>query len=109
MDGIYQKGLFWDMHKLKWKDQASCLEYDTDLFFDKYEEEEPLRLAIDALCMSCPVVKTCFAVGITSKETGVWGGIYLDSGEISKEFNSHKTSIMWSNLWQQLTLDNNGS
>ncbi len=95
------------MHKLKWKDQASCLEYDTNLFFEKYEEDFALRPAIDKLCMQCPVVKTCFAVGVSSKEYGVWGGIYLDAGAISKEFNDHKTESIWSNIWQKLTMDNN--
>jgi hypothetical protein len=95
------------MHKLKWKDSASCLEYDTNLFFDKYEEDFALRLAIDSLCLSCPVSKTCFAVGVSSKEYGVWGGIYLEGGIISKEFNDHKTTEDWSNTWQNLTMDGN--
>lgn len=95
------------MHKLKWKDQASCLDYDTNLFFDKYEEESNLRPAIDHLCLRCPVAKTCFAVGVSSKEYGVWGGIYLESGAISKEFNDHKSQDDWSAIWQNLTLDGN--
>jgi len=93
------------MHKLKWKDDAACVDYDTNIFFEKYEEEESLRSAIDKLCQNCSVVKTCFAVGISSKEWGVWGGIYLESGDISKEFNSHKTSQDWTNIWQSLTVD----
>lgn len=93
------------MHKLKWKDDASCVDYDTNIFFEKYEEEELLRPAIDKLCQSCPVVKTCFAVGISSKEWGVWGGIYLESGDISKEFNAHKTAQDWTSIWQTLTMD----
>lgn len=93
------------MHKLKWKDDAACVDYDTNIFFEKYEEEELLRSAIDKLCQDCPVVKTCFAVGISSKEWGVWGGIYLESGEISKEFNSHKTAQDWTSIWQTLTVD----
>lgn len=93
------------MHKLKWKDSASCLDYDTNLFFDKYEEEELLRPAIDALCIECPVVQTCFAVGVSSKEYGVWGGIYLEAGAISKEFNSHKTESDWGNTWKHLTTE----
>lgn len=107
MVGIFQKGLYLDMHKLKWKDSASCLEYDTNLFFDKYEEDESLRLAIDALCINCPVSKTCFAVGVSSKEYGVWGGIYLDAGTISKEFNNHKTESDWGNIWKNLTIEEN--
>ncbi len=105
MAGIFQKGLCWDMHKLKWKDQGSCLDYDTNLFFDKYEEDEPLRNAIDKLCSGCPVSKTCFAVGVSSKEYGVWGGIYLESGSISKEFNSHKTEESWAEIWKRMSFE----
>lgn len=105
MAGIFQKGLFLDMHKLKWKDQSLCMDYDTNLFFDKYEEDELLRPAIDALCKKCPVATTCFAVGVSSKEYGVWGGIYLDAGSVSKEFNSHKSPEDWTSIWQTLTMD----
>lgn len=93
------------MHKLKWKDQAACLDYDTNLFFDKYEESESLRPAIDKICSSCPVVKTCFSVGISQKEWGVWGGIYLEGGEISSIFNSHKEKKDWGDVWLLLTND----
>lgn len=91
------------MHKLKWKDNGSCLDYDTNLFFDKYEESENFRSAIDELCTICPVMKTCFSVGVSQKEWGVWGGVYLEAGEISKEFNNHKDEKDWSNLWVSLT------
>lgn len=91
------------MKKHDWKDNSSCFEYDTNLFFDKYEEEESLRLAIDKLCSLCPVANTCFAVGVSQKEWGVWGGIYLEGGSISKEFNKHKTKDDWSSVWTYLT------
>ena len=92
------------MHKNRWKDNATCIDYDTNIFFDKYEEDEQLRLGIDNLCAGCPVSRTCFAVGISTKEWGVWGGVYLEDGEISKEFNSHKTKESWSETWQYLTM-----
>ncbi len=94
------------MHRDKWKDKASCYEYDTNIFFDKYEEDETLRPAVDKLCSECLVSKTCFAVGISTKEWGVWGGVYLEGGVISKEFNSHRSQQDWSNTWQYLTMDN---
>ena len=28
------------MKKHQWKDEASCLDYDTNIFFDKYEEDK---------------------------------------------------------------------
>jgi len=97
------------MHKLKWKDNASCIEYDTNIFFDKYEEDEALRPAVDKLCLECPVAKTCFAVGVSSKEWGVWGGIYLESGSISKEFNSHKTRAVEYMIRVKKALEDNGA
>jgi hypothetical protein len=93
------------MKRLLWKNDAICLDYDTNLFFDKYEEEESLRSSIDSLCKQCPVKRTCFANGISGKEWGVWGGIYLEGGEISKEFNNHKTKQDWANAWQSLTME----
>lgn len=93
------------MNKHKWKDKAKCLNLDTNLFFDKYEETESLRSAVDNLCRSCPVQRTCFAVGISNKEWGVWGGVYLENGDISKEFNKHKGKDGWSIMWQSLTTE----
>lgn len=93
------------MDKHRWKDDALCLDYDTNIFFDKYEEEENIRPAVDKLCSRCPVAKTCFAVGISQKEWGVWGGIYLENGIISKEFNKHKTKNDWAQTWQFLTME----
>lgn len=88
-----------------WKDDAACLDYDTNLFFEKYEDEESLRPAIDKICNSCPVMKTCFAVGISGKEWGVWGGVYIESGKISREFNRHKSKPDWSVTWKSLTME----
>ena len=88
-----------------WKDNASCLGLDTNLFFEKYEDDELIRPAVDSICSSCPVAKRCFAVGVSGKEWGVWGGVYLESGEISREFNSHKNKTDWAQTWQILTMD----
>lgn len=93
------------MDKHSWKNDASCSGYDTNFFFDKYEEEEQFRPAIDNLCMNCPVIKECFAIGVSQKEWGVWGGIYLENGEISKEFNSHRSKADWEKVWHNLTMD----
>lgn len=88
-----------------WKDDATCLGYDTNLFFDKYEEDESLRPAIDNICLSCPVLKNCFAVGISNKEWGVWGGVYLENGKFSREFNKHKNKKNWGQVWIALTTE----
>jgi hypothetical protein len=91
----------------KWKDNGLCVDYDTSMFFEKYEEGSvEFKNNIDQFCLNCPVLKTCFAVGVSGKEYGIWGGIYLEEGQPSKEFNSHKTTESWATHWQSLTLEN---
>lgn len=93
------------MDKNLWKDKGSCVNYDVNLFFDKYEENESLRPAIEQLCDGCPVMRTCFAVGISQKEYGVWGGVFLEKGKISREFSRHKSKADWAKTWKSLTTD----
>lgn len=88
-----------------WKDNALCLGLDTNIFFEKYEDDEDSRKIVDSLCVSCPVARECFAVGVSGKEWGVWGGVYIESGEISREFNKHKNKEDWSDTWKKLTMD----
>lgn len=88
-----------------WKLKGSCLNYDVNLFFDIYEEDINKRHAIDALCSQCPVRKTCFAVGVSNKEWGVWGGVYLENGNISREFNKHRKKPQWAEVWKSLTME----
>lgn len=78
---------------------------DTNIFFDKYEEDQHLASSVDSLCQKCPVNKNCFAWGISNKEWGVWGGIYLKDGKIDKEFNAHKNKEDWFNIWESLTME----
>lgn len=93
------------MDKHEWEKQAACLNFDTEFFFDRYEEDEQLRPAIDKLCGGCPVARKCFAVAVSSKGWGVWGGVYFENGKISREFNRHKTKQQWAETWQYLTTD----
>lgn len=93
------------MSKDDWKYDGLCKDYDVNLFFDKYEEDVTLRPAIDKLCSECPVARDCFAVGISQKETGVWGGVYLDRGNISREFGRHRSKKQWAETWQGLVND----
>jgi hypothetical protein len=95
------------MEKHEWEKSANCSGYDRNLFFDKYEENLLVRSEIDDLCSACPVARHCFAVGISQKEYGVWGGIYLENGKISREFNRHRTKDQWAEKWQDLTTDRN--
>lgn len=88
-----------------WKDDALCLGLDTNVFFEKYEDDGNSRQIVDSLCIACPVARQCFAVGVSGKEWGVWGGVYIESGEISREFNKHKSKEDWSDTWKKLTMD----
>jgi hypothetical protein len=88
-----------------WEKEAACIDWDTNLFFDKYEEDLSLRPQIDEYCMDCPVMKQCFAVGVSKKAWGVRGGIYFENGKISREFNRHKSKSDWSDIWQRLTIE----
>lgn len=95
------------MNRHDWKYKGKCLDYDVNLFFDKYEEDEQLRPAIDKLCASCPVARQCFAVGVSQKEYGVWGGVYLEKGKISREFGRHRSKEDWAETWKNLTIEKN--
>lgn len=90
-----------------WKDDAICKTFDTNLFYDDYENDESfeLRRDVDELCSECPLVRHCFAVGISQKAWGVWGGVYLENGKISREFNKHRSKQDWSEKWANLTID----
>lgn len=74
-------------------------------FFENYEDNSEIRPEIDQICKTCPVRRICFANGVSGKEYGVWGGVYLENGNISREFNRHKTRQDWSNTWQALTME----
>lgn len=91
------------MDKHKWKEDAACKDLDVNLFFDKYEEEPDLRPAIEEFCFNCPIVRQCFAVGVSQKHIGVWGGVYLENGKVSREFGRHKTKQQWQETWKNLT------
>lgn len=89
----------------KFSEDRSCLNMDTNLFFEKYEEDPIVAEGVDTLCSQCPAQRQCLAYAVSNQEWGVWGGVYLESGEISKEFNKHKTKKDWSSIWQALTME----
>jgi hypothetical protein len=88
-----------------WKNEAKCLSKDTNIFFERYEDEPQTAKKVDRFCQSCSVNKTCFSVGFSGKEWGVWGGIYLKDGKIDKESNAHKTKDDWYKTWESLTME----
>jgi hypothetical protein len=70
----------------KFDEKALCLNMDTNLFFDQYEENPEVSKKVDLLCIKCPAQRQCLAYGVSNAEWGVWGGVYLEGGKISKEF-----------------------
>jgi hypothetical protein len=91
--------------KKEWTEKAKCFGMDTELFFDKYEEDVDLRKAVDSLCSTCPVQRECVYTAVSRSEWGVWGGIYFEKGKMSKEFNSHKKNDEWFHVLSFLTMD----
>lgn len=93
-----------------WKQQGLCNRYDPDDFYDKYEasvkSDQEEAQEIDKLCQICPVRRLCLATGVSNKEWGVWGGVYLKDGKIDREFNAHKTKQDWFDTWSALTMEN---
>lgn len=92
---------------MTWKDEGNCFDTDTNIYFDLYEENPQLRNKIDETCRDCPVNRRCFAEGVNTEAWGVWGGIYLEDGKPSQEFNDHKTKKDWQETYMSLTLDDN--
>ena len=92
------------VYNLDWSLEAECLTLDERHFFEWYENGSTLASMVDKkYCNVCPVQQTCLAIGAARKEWGVWGGIYLEDGQISEEHNQHKTEDDWKNLWLRLT------
>lgn len=89
----------------EWTKDALCLNMDTNLFFDTYENNDDVAVGVDIMCSRCPVRRRCFSYGVSNKETGVWGGVYFQNGLISSEFNRHKQDQDWADIWVSLTVD----
>lgn len=90
-------------YNIRWAEGASCIGLPTDAFFDHYEENPEVPNIVDEMCMGCPLQRQCLSVGVARKEWGVWGGVYLEDGEIHEEYNAHKTPQKWNELWMRLT------
>lgn len=77
-----------------------CAGLDPNTFFDNYEEsaidDGNFARSVDKeYCFQCPVLQMCLETGIKTKSYGVWGGVYLEEGKVSKKFNAHKSSEDW--------------
>ena len=63
-----------------WWQLAKCRGMDTNIFYDKAEENSIIYENVKQMCESCPVKKSCLAEGIKFKGHGIWGGVYLQLG-----------------------------
>lgn len=87
-----------DEEDLDWWDLALCRGMDTNLFYDKYEVDLNTAKNIDEACLACPVIAMCYSRGRENSEYGVWGGVYLSSGNIDRSKNTHKSKEVWKRL-----------
>jgi hypothetical protein len=97
MSNIIKK-LGLDPDNVKWYQLAACSGADINMFYDDYETDKFLATQVDEMCLHCPVISQCYNEGISNKEKGVWGGIYLDLGRVDRENNLHKTKEVWDRL-----------
>lgn len=94
---IEQFGL--DPDDIRWADLAFCQNPDqAGLFFERYERDPILAKQVDEICLHCPVRRQCYREGVEGKRDGVWGGVYLDAGNVDKTKNAHKTDEVWDRL-----------
>ncbi len=83
---------------LNWYHLSLCRDMETNWFYDDYERDPVLAAVMDDICLACPVRKFCLMEGLDNKEYGLWGGIFLDNGNVDKVRNEHKTEDVWSQI-----------
>jgi Transcription factor WhiB len=91
---------------LKYPEELShqkCAGLDPNTFFDSYEESATddgvfARKIDSEYCLQCPALQLCLETGIKTKSYGVWGGVYLEDGKVSKKYNAHKAATDWQTI-----------
>lgn len=79
-----------------WMKFGSCVgSPDPERYFDKYLKNPTVALQVQKMCVDCPVRTECFNYGVTSKSTGVWGGLWLQTGKVIKKLDSILSSYYW--------------
>lgn len=92
-----------DLEELEWQDLALCSGMDTNDHYDNYESNPRVATMVDQKCLSCPVMAQCLERGMENSEWGVWGGIYLVSGRLDNNRNSHKTQDVWNAIRERIS------
>ncbi len=59
-------------HDMTWRADAACRDADLDLFFPEKGEH---GLAAKRICARCPVLTDCLEFALTTRATGIWGGM----------------------------------
>ena len=59
-------------HDMTWRADAACNGADLDLFFPEKGEH---GLAAKRICARCPVLTDCLEFALTTRATGIWGGM----------------------------------
>lgn len=69
---------------MSWLDKALCaeLEIPTEYFFDEYIKDREVFNKVNEICSRCPVRAPCLRYGMNTKSVGVWGGAWLQYGNI---------------------------
>ncbi len=57
----------------------ACAGIDPDQFFP---EDEATLAAARRICAACPLQDVCRELGLARGESGVWGGLLLEDGEV---------------------------
>ena len=65
---------------MTWRDQASCLDHPTELWFPVGLTSAALAQVREAkaVCLSCPVMEDCLTWALDNDVWGVWGGTVED-------------------------------
>lgn len=76
---------------MTWRDRATCLSVDPELFFP-IGNTGPALLQVEeakAVCRGCEVIETCLSWAIESgQDAGVWGGLSEDERRALKRRNA---------------------
>lgn len=97
-----------DEQTLTWRHLSLCKNMspqqpgDPDLFFEEYEADEQIARAMDEVCLSCPVFKSCLMEAFDDKDYGLRGAIFLSNGKPDKMRNQHKTPEVWARIQERL-------
>lgn len=85
-----RRGLLWPTTTVPygWQEHGNCHGCeDIDFAFDPYSSEPSkyqLKIKAEFCDAGCPVKSKCLQFGVETKSTGLFGGEFLDEGEILK-------------------------